>query len=157
MSEKDFLSQFSDENKKPDSFKEEERIPIQKDRKPIKPWMIIVPIVTLLVLGVIVWFLFLRPNIEVPDFIGKTKEDVAQWVTQQNITKTGIVFNEEYSFEYDKGQIMEQSVDAGTKVKKDAKITFKLSLGADPDEKIVFPDVMNMNQDELNTWKEENK
>lgn len=157
MSEKDFLSQFSDENKKPDSFKEEERIPIQKDRKPIKPWMIIVPIVTLLVLGVIVWFLFLRPNIEVPDFIGKTKEDVAQWVTQQNITKTGIVFNEEYSFEYDKGQIMEQSVDAGTKVKKDAKITFKLSLGADPDEKIVFPDVMNMTQDELNTWKEENK
>ncbi len=157
MSEKDFLNQFSNENKKPDSFKEEERIPIQKERKPIKPWMIIIPVVALFVIGIIVWFLFFRPNIEMPDFLGKTKDDVAQWVTQQNITKTGIVFNEEYSLEYDDGQIMEQSVNAGTMVRNDVKITFRLSLGPDPDEEITFPDVMSMTQDELNDWKEENK
>ena len=30
---KDFLSQFSDSGKKPDSFKEEERIPVSKPKR----------------------------------------------------------------------------------------------------------------------------
>ena len=33
MSEKDFLSKIAEENKKPDSFKEEERVKIQKEKK----------------------------------------------------------------------------------------------------------------------------
>lgn len=157
MSNKDFLSQFSDENKKPDSFKEEVRIPIQKEKKPIKPWMIVVPAVVMVLLLVLGWFFFLRPTIEVPDFLGKTQNEVSQWVVQQGIEKTGIVFNEEFSMEYDKGVITYQSVDAGKKVKKDVKINFTMSKGADPDEAITLPDIKNMTQSELNEWKSKNK
>ena len=44
MSDKDFLSKIADEavaNKKPDSFKEEVRVPVHKEKKPIKPIYII--------------------------------------------------------------------------------------------------------------------
>lgn len=157
MSNKDFLSQFSDENKKPDSFKEEVRIPVQKPKKPIKPIMIIIPVVAVLLIAVLAWFFFLRPTIEVPNFVGKTQTDVAQWVTQQGIEKNGIIFDEEFSMEYDDGQIISQTISAGTKVKKDVKINFVMSKGADPDEKISVPDLVSMTKDELNTWKSENK
>ncbi len=158
MSEKkDFLNQFSNENKKPESFKEEVRIPVSKPKKPLNPLMIIIPIVALILIAFLVWFFFLRATIEMPNFVGKTQSDIAQWVTQQGIERNGIVFDEEYSMEYDEDVIMSQSVDAGTMVKKDVKINFVMSLGADPDEPIEVPDIMGMSQSELNAWKEENK
>ena len=157
MSEKDFLSKIANEAKKPDSFKEEERVKIQKEKKPIKPLMIIIPIIVLILLAGLGWFFFLRPTIEVPNFVGKTQKEVAQWVTQQGIEKNGIIFNQEYSLEYDDGQIMSQSIEAGKKVKKDVKLDFVMSKGADPDEKIEVPDIKNMTKDELNTWVQKNK
>ena len=157
MSEKDFLSQFSDKNKKPDSFKEEVRIPVQKEKKPIKPIMVIVPTVILLIAGVLAWFIFLRPTIEMPDFVGKTQSDVAQWVTQQGIQKTGIIFDKGYSLEFKKDEIISQSIEAGKKVKKDVKLNFVMSMGADPEESIEVPDIMAMTHEELTAWKKDNQ
>ena len=42
MSNKDFLSQFSDNNKKPDSFKEEERVKVTKEKKPVNVKLLLV-------------------------------------------------------------------------------------------------------------------
>lgn len=157
MSDKDFLSQFSDQNKKPDSFKEEVRIPVNKEKKPLNPMMIVIPVIVLIIVAALAWFFMFRPTIEVPYFIGKKQSDVASWVSQQGITKSGIIFNEEYSLEYEDGEIFFQSIEAGKKVKKDVKMTFTMSKGADPDEEIAFPDIMSMTLDELNAWKKDNK
>ena len=157
MSEKDFLSKIAEENKKPDSFKEEERVKIQKEKKPLNPLVIIIPAVILVLLLIGVWFFFLRAKIDMPSFVGKTQTDVAKWVTQQGISKNGIIFDEEYNFDYDDGVIFYQSVEEGAKVKKDVKINFTVSMGADPDEKIKVPDIANMSKDELDKWVSDNK
>lgn len=157
MSEKDFLSQFSSDGKKPDSFKEEERVKVEKPKKQINPKGFIIGGVVVVVLGVLAYFLFFAPKIEMPNFVGQTKSDVASWVKQQGITTSGIVFKEEYNFDNDENVILSQSVDAGKKVKSDVKITFTISLGADPDEKIAVPDIKSMSKSEIESWISTNK
>lgn len=157
MSEKDFLSQFSSDGKKPDSFKEEERIKVDKPKKQVNPKALIIAGVAVVVLGVLSYFLFFAPKIEMPNFVGQTKSDVASWVKQQGITTSGIVFKEEYNFDNDEDVILTQSVDAGKKVKSDVKITFTISLGADPDEKITVPDIKSMSKSEIESWISTNK
>ncbi|MBR2802529.1 MAG: PASTA domain-containing protein [Erysipelotrichaceae bacterium] len=153
--EKDFLSQFSSENK-PKSFQEEERIPVQNSFQP--NWKLIggLAAVALVALAA-VWFFFLRPKIVMPDFVGKNQSEVAAWVRQQGIDSSGIIMKGEYSLDYDENVIMTQSVKEGTKVKEDVKIDFTVSKGADPDEKISVPDIANMTKDELNDWVKKNK
>ena len=158
MSEnKDFLSQFSDENKKPESFKEEQLIPIQKEKKEIKPALIFIPLLALLLFGILAYFLFFRPKIEMPNFVGTNKSEIASFVKQQEIDPTGIVFKDEYNLEYDADIVIYQSVEAGKKIGKKEKMNFTISLGADPDEKISLPDINNMNKTELDEWLKKNK
>ena len=42
-------------------------------------------------------------------------------------------------------------------MKNDAKITFTISKGADPDEKVSVPDIKNMTKSEIESWIKENK
>lgn len=155
MSNKDFLSQFSDENKKPASFKEEERIPITKKPFNYKPL-----IAGLLILGVIAGvaaFFILRPTIPVPDFTGQNKNEVSAWVKQQGIETSGIRALEEYSLDFAKDTIISQSIEGGKKVKKDVKFTFTISLGPDPGEAVAFPDIKTMVRDEIDRWIADNQ
>lgn len=154
--DKDFLSQFSNEGK-PASFQEEERIPVQKERKPVNVKLIIILAIIAVLLGVLAYFLFFAPKIEMPNFIGKTKSDVAAWAKQQGIETSGIIFEEEYNFDYDAGQIMSQSVSDGKKVKKNVKINFVESLGPDPDESINVPNLETMDKEEIQNWITTNK
>ena len=124
---KDFLEQFSNSGK-PESFKEEERIPVVKEKKPLNVKLIIILAVVLILLGVLGYFLFLAPKIEMPNFVGKTKSDVAAWVKQQNIEPSGIVFDDTYDFDNDEGVILSQSIDPSKKVKENVKINFLISL-----------------------------
>lgn len=157
MSEKDFLSQFSSDGKKPDSYKEEVRVKVEKPKKQIEPKVFIITGVVVVVLGVLSYFLFFAPKIEMPNFMGQTKNDVAAWVKQQGITTSGIVFKDEYNFDNDEDVILGQSIEAGKKIKNDAKITFTISKGADPDEKVSVPDIKNMTKSEIESWIKENK
>ena len=157
MSEKDFLSQFSSDGKKPDSYKEEVRVKVEKPKKQIDPKVFIITGVVVVVLGVLSYFLFFAPKIEMPNFVGQTKNDVAAWVKQQGITTSGIVFKDEYNFDNDEDVILDQSIEAGKKVKNDVKITFTISKGADPDEKVSVPDIKNMTKSEIESWIKENK
>lgn len=160
MSDKDFLSKIADEaaaNKKPDSFKEEVRVPVHKEKKPIKPVYIIASVVALIVAAIVVYFVAFSAKIEMPNFVGKTKQEVGQWVTQQGIEATGLVFNEEYNFDFEDGQIISQSIEAGKKVKDNVKLNFTISKGADPEEEIELPDIANMTKEELKDWESENK
>ncbi|MBQ2658788.1 MAG: PASTA domain-containing protein [Erysipelotrichaceae bacterium] len=156
MADKDFLSQFSDSNK-PESFKEEERIPVVKEKKKVNPLLLGIALALLLVIAVLLYFLFLAPKIAVPDFVGKNKSDVAAWVRQQGIEASGIVFDEVYDFDTEEGTVLSQNVAAGKKVKKDVKMNFVLSLGPDPDEAIRVPDLSGMTKSEVQEWISKNK
>lgn len=157
MSEKkDFLDQFSNQGK-PASFQEEKRVEIKKEKKPVnKKALIIAGVAILAVLGIL-YYVFLAPKIEVPNFVYQTKTDVVAWVKQQGIETTGIVFDEEFSFDYDDGTVLTQSVEPGTKVKKDVKMNFVLSKGADPDELVVVPDIQSMTKTDIKDWIAANK
>lgn len=156
MSNKDFLSQFSNDNK-PDSFKEEVRVPIKKEPKTVNyKLLIIILFIVLIITGLILFFIF-RPTIEVEDFVGRKVNEVNAWIRQNDINAKGIIFNEEYSFDYDEGTIIYQSIESNKKVRKDVKMDFTVSLGANPDELIAVPDLMNMNKDEIQDWIKSNK
>lgn len=157
MTNKDFLSQFSGDNKKPDSFKEEERIKVTKERKPVNVKLIVIILAIVLAIVGLVLFLILRPTIEVRDFVGSNMSDVKAWIKQNDIETQGVIFKEEYSFEYDEGYITYQSVEPNKKIRKNTKMDFTVSIGADPDELISVPDIESMYKEELQDWSKENK
>ena len=153
---KDFLDQFSDAGK-PASFKEEERIPVQKEKKPVNVKMIAIVAAVLVLLAIAAYFLFFAPKIEMPNFVGQNRTDVAAWVKQQGIETSGVVFSEEYDFDTAEGTVLSQSVQAGKKVKNNVKLNFVLSKGADPDERVSVPDLDNMDKEEIQDWIKTNK
>ena len=142
---------------KPNSYQEEELQKIEKKPIKIDKKVVIISAVIVLLLIVAGYFLFFAPKIVVPDFNGKAMSELNAWVKQNEIETGKIVINEEYSLEYDENIIIDQSIDAGKKIKKDTALTFTVSKGADPDEVISFPDLMYMNYDEVKSWISENK
>ena len=157
MADKDFLSQFSGENKKPDSFKEEERVKITKEKKPVNVKLIVIILAVVAAIVGLILFLVLRPTIEVRSFVGEDASEVKAWIKQNGIESQGIIFREEYSFDYDEGYVISQSIDAGKKVRKDVKMDFVVSQGADPEELVSVPDIESMYKDEIQEWIKENK
>lgn len=152
---KDFLSQFSTNNK-PDSFKEEERIPVTRAPKKINIKLIIIGIIALIVIAIIVFLLVFSPKIKVENFVGLKKEDAIAWIRQQSIETSGIIFKEEYNFDIDKDIVLAQEPLTG-KVTNKAKMTFTVSKGPDPDEKIKVPDFTSMDKEQINSWIKTNK
>ena len=155
--EKNFLDQFSAEDGKPASFQEEERVPVTRERRPLNIKALIIALAILIALLIGSYFLFWAPKIVMPDFVGKTRSDVAAWVKQQGIEASGIIFDDTYDFDAAENSIMTQSVAPGKKVRKNVKLNFMLSLGPDPDERISVPDLETMTKDEIQQWINENK
>ena len=156
MADKDFLGSIAEETqKKPASFAEEKVVRV--DKKPVNVGLIVIALAALAAIGVGAYFLFFAPKITMENFVGKQVSDVSAWVRQYEIENTGIVMTKEYSTEYDENYIMAQSVKPGTKIKKDVKVTFTVSQGADPQEYINFPDLKSMELSEINAWIKDNK
>lgn len=137
-----------------ESFREEKRTKVEK--APINPLLIIIPSIVALIIVVILIYIFLFPHIQVQNFVGQTKNDVSAWIKQQGIETSGIILKEEYDFNAPEGTILSQLPETG-KVKKDAKMTFVVSKGANPDEYVSVPDLESMNKQEIETWIKENK
>ena len=158
MSEnKDFLSQFSGNSKKPASFQEETRTPVYRQKKPVNKGLLIAMIALIAIVGIVSYLVFLAPNIEMPDFVYSEKSEVIAWIKQQGIETSGVIFKEEYDFDNDEGIILSQDVKAGTKIRSDDKLTFMVSKGADPDDFVDVPDLMSMDKDEIKQWIQDNK
>lgn len=137
-----------------ESFREEKRTKVEK--APINPLLIIIPSIVALIIVAILIYIFLFPHIQVQSFVGQTKNDVSAWIKQQGIETSGIILKEEYDFNAPEGTILSQLPETG-KVKKDAKMTFVVSKGANPDEYVSVPDLESMNKQEIETWIKENK
>ena len=156
MGEKDYLQKLADESlKKPESFKEENVQYLQKE--PFNFKVLGIGIIIVALITFIVYFFFLAPSIEMPDFVGLSKTDISDWVRQEKIDATGIVIKEEYNFDNDSDIVISQDVTAGTKVKDDVTVTFVVSKGADPDELVDFPNLNNMDNGEITQWIKDNK
>lgn len=146
-----------EESDQPASFTQETFHRIEKPKRTL-PKAAIIPLVLigLLAAGLIYWFGF-APKIVMPEFAGKKLSEVSSWARQNKIENTSIATVEEYSLEYADDVVISQTVKAGKKIKPDTPITFTVSKGPDPDEKISFPDIRNMTLAELQDWKEENQ
>ncbi len=156
---KDYLNSLASEiEKKPESFREEKVQKVEKQGINLNPKLLGIVAAIVLVAGLLIWFIFFRAKIEVPNFVGKTVTDLGAWAKANSIsTSDSIIMTQEYSLEFDADTIISQSVNEGTKIKQDTKMTFVVSKGADPDELIDFPDIQNMELDEINDWIKKNK
>ena len=146
-------------NGMPASYGEEQvvRVNTPKKQVPVIAWILL----AIAVVGIsfaIYWFKF-APHITLPDFRGKNISEVSTWAKQNKMESSAIATSEPvYSMEYEKGVVVEQSVAGGKKVKKDTPITFTVSNGPDPDEKIAFlTDIKSMTSSEIQSWISENK
>ena len=146
-------------NGMPASYGEEQVVRVNTPKKqiPVIAWILL----AIAVAGIsfaIYWFKF-APHITLPDFRGKNISEVSTWAKQNKMESSAIATSEPvYSMEYEKGVVVEQSVAGGKKVKKDTPITFTVSNGPDPDEKIAFlTDIKSMTSSEIQSWISENK
>ena len=155
---KDYLSSLASEiEKKPDSFKEEKVERIVKPKRSLDPKIMIGVAAALIIAIIGIYFLFFAPKIKVENFVGKTTNDVGIWAKENGIDTKNIVMNQVYSMDYEADQIISQNKKEGSKVKKNSTLIFEVSKGADPDEKIDFPDIKSMTLDEINDWISKNK
>lgn len=146
-------------NGMPASYGEEKVVKVDTPKKQLSPAALIILAVIVLGIGFgIYWFKF-APHITMPNFVGKNISEVSTWAKQNKMDSSAIATSEPvYSMDYDKGVVVEQSVAEGKKVKKDTPITFTVSNGPDPDEKIDFPtDITSMTSSEIQAWISENK
>ena len=149
--EKNFLEEVN--NSYPESFKEEKFV--ANERKSKIPMVIGIAIL-LIAIGVALFFL-LNKKIVMEDFVSKSRENLNIWVKENGLNSKNILFTYEYDSTYDENIIIAQSVEPGKKISKGKVLTFTISKGANPDESISFPDLMNMTHDEIKNWINDNK
>lgn len=146
----------------PDSFGEETFVKIDKPKRQIRKPVLIGLIAAAAAVVVLLVYFFFVPKIVMPDFVNGTEYDhtltaVSNWARQYQISTTSIAqADPQYSDTVAKGDIMAQSVEAGTRIKKDTPITFTLSNGPDPNVTVSFPDIRSMTKDEIDSWAKEN-
>jgi beta-lactam-binding protein with PASTA domain len=154
MSEnKDFLKSLVNE-KKPASFEAEQIEPVRRNWKAIIT-VTVISIIAVILLVVGYWFMF--GSVVMPDLVGKTQEDIAVWTKENGINNSKIVVTKDFDFDIEKDLIIEQSISKGKRISRDTVISFIISEGADPDEKIAFPDLMTMDLLAIQNWITTNK
>ena len=155
--QKDFLKELSKEATKIDSFKEEKIEKINKPGLVISTKSIILSIIFIALLVGGYFFFTNKSGIDMPNCVGKKTDEISVWARQYEIENTGIAMSEEYNFDVDKDVVISQSVEANTKVSNDVKITFVVSLGADPEEKVQIMNLIGSQENEVREWIKENK
>lgn len=98
--------------------------------------------------------LILFYRVSIPNFINKTIVEAQQWA-DENAMKLNIT--QEYNLHYEEKIIFEQGKDSYKYIgESPVIIPLKVSLGADPDEKIILPNFTEMTKSAIETWKKEN-
>ncbi|MDD2591334.1 MAG: PASTA domain-containing protein [Erysipelotrichaceae bacterium] len=154
---KDFLGSLAQEvDQKPDSFKEEKVEKIHRP-SPFSPKNVIIVLIILAIIASGTYLLFFKPNITMQNFVGSKISEFTAWARQNDIDSQGVLLVEEYNFEVAEDVIISQDIAEGEKIRKDAKLTITVSLGADPDESVAFVDIKALDLSAINEWIAENK
>lgn len=147
---KSFLDTLSD-NSKPESFAEEK---FEKVNRGSKKKIIGGILAAVIILGGIYAGTNIFNRVTMPDLVGKTLDEAATWASQNDVT---LYQKSVYSLTADADTVVSQETKVGQSVKKNSLITIGVSLGADPEEEIEFPDIKNMTLSEINTWISDNQ
>ncbi len=152
MSEdKSYLDSFT-KSGKPEGFEAETFVAVKNKSRNIK---IIAAIITVVVLLVGSFVVFNKMNhVEVPALVGMTLDEASVWATQNKII---LASKSSYNFDIDADTVISQATQAGESIKKQSSLTIEVSLGADPSEKITWPDIKTMTKSEIETWISDNK
>ncbi len=148
---KNFLESLS-ENRKPESFEQETFIPVKNTKTKMRLVIVLMLIVTVALLIFVMYQTSM--HVTLIDLVGLTIDDAAVWAQKNDIV---LITSNVYSFDSKERFILDQDPSPGGEIKKNDLITVKVSAGPDPDEIVVFPDVMSMTSDEINKWIETNK
>lgn len=109
-------------------------------------------VVGLLLIGYIIYYQVTR--VSVPNFSDKTVVDAKNWASENRMKPK---IEQEYSTKVETNGVISQSVAPNKKLKKGSNITFKVSEGANPKEKITLPDFEKMSKSEVEQWISKNK
>ena len=149
---------YTDEDGRPDSYNEEQFTRVVKPKRHLNPLGIgLLALLALIILGIAGYILFF-PKIKVENFTGEKIDKFTNWAKQNKMESSAVAKTEEYSLEYDKDIIIDQSLPEGKKIRPDTPITVTVSLGPDPSEEVSFiTDISTMHIDEVVEWANENK
>lgn len=146
-----YLDTFKKDGK-PESFDQETFVPVRNKRSQAR---LAILVVVLLILAAGSFAVYrLANDRSIPELAGLTLEEANAWATKNRIV---LAVKKEYSFDVDSGLVIAQEAPAGGTIRKNDTFSVTVSLGADPDESILWPDVESMSLDELESWISENK
>lgn len=152
MSEdKSYLDSFT-EKEKPGGFEQETFVAVKSKGKKMK---IIAAAAAVVVLIAGIFVVYNKMNkVQVPELTGMTLEEANVWATQNKII---LASKSSYNFDIDSGTVISQETKEGTSIQKNSTLTIEVSLGANPSEKITWPDIESMTKSEIETWISDNK
>ena len=152
MSEdKSYLDSFT-EKEKPGGFEQETFVAVKSKGKKMKIMAAAVAVVVLIT-GIFVVYNKMN-KVQVPKLAGMTLEEANVWATQNKIV---LASKSSYNFDIDSGTVISQETKEGAVIKKNSTLTIEISKGADPSEKITWPDIESMTKSEIETWISDNK
>ncbi|MEI7885049.1 MAG: PASTA domain-containing protein [Clostridia bacterium] len=152
MSEnKSFLDTVA-QNNKPESFGLEKFEVVKDNKRGLKIISIII-IIALLFAGTFIVYNILN-KVKVPELVGMSLTDASDWALKNRIT---LAIKGVYNFDQAENIVLTQEITAGESINKNSTMSIQVSLGADPEESITFPDIMNMSTSEIETWISDNK
>lgn len=85
---------------------------------------------------------------ELPDFSGKTEEEVKSWFTKKQFTS--VSYNYEQNDEKKSGDFISMSVEAGTTVKRSENIT--VTICDNNETEVTVPDLQSYSLDDISAW-----
>lgn len=152
MSEsRSYLDTFNN-NGKPESFEQETFVPVHKQNSKIRLAILVVSLLVL-VAGSYAIYRFVNDR-NIPELTGLSLEEANAWATKNRIV---LAVRREYSFDIDSGIVISQEMPAGATIQKNDTFSVVVSMGADPDGNISWPDIKSMNLYDLENWISENK
>jgi beta-lactam-binding protein with PASTA domain len=152
MSEsKSYLDTMS-EQKKPESFSQEKFVTVPDKSKTRK--IIVLIVIAVVLLGGFFAIYRMMNTVKVPNLVNMTLDEANVWATQNRII---LATRSVYNFDVGSGYVIFQETKAGNTIQKNSTLTIEVSLGANPDEKIAWPDIKSMTLTEIETWINTNK
>ena len=142
----------TDDNYESDDLHEVEIDPSYQKKQRNKKIAIVGGVVLTVVIGYVTYYQMTR--VKMPNFVDKSVTDVRKWASENRME---LDLKQAYSLKNESSDVMKQEIPAGKKVKKGETLTFTISEGADPEEKIDLPDFKTMSESAVNEFIEKNK
>ena len=110
---------------------------------------LITAVIILATLGAAFYFYWMNSQVEVPDLVGTPIADQRNWALTNRIT---FETTEEFSLEFDDGVVMSQGSIPGSHIRPGSVLRVTVSLGPDPEERIILPNFYEMTTADVRDW-----